>query len=342
MIESIKNSRINTEKTSKYFRKKAIDIENKAILITNFLNSDQEKDLTEPVNCNGFGRVRHFKLDAGKEWIQNPLPILPAAKALGIKPDLQIRAQVFQSSVCNWRCWYCFVDYKLLKGDLKHASFLTCDEMIDLYMQEKNPAPIIDLTGGQPDLTPEWVPWMMQALIERGLDNKIYLWSDDNLSNDYLLKYLSDEQINLMTSFKMYSRVCCFKGIDERSFSLNTKADPKLFLNQFEVFKKLLEINLDLYCYIILIANTDTDFEMEVPKFLDKVQTIDEMLPLRILPLRIFDVFTPTSSRINKDYRDMLNGQYIALEIWKKELKKRFSVKQLLLPITEIELKKYK
>lgn len=332
---------IDTEKVSTHLRVKAIDIERKAILITNFTGSEQEKDLTDPANCNGFGRVRHFKLDAGKEWIKNPLPILPASKTLGVKPDSEIRAQVFQNSACNWRCWYCFVDFKLLNADTKHASFLTCDEMIDLYLKEENPCSMIDLTGGQPDLTPEWIPWMMQTLKERGLDEKIYLWSDDNLSNDYLWQFLSNEQIDLMSSYKMYSRVCCFKGIDERSFSLNTKAAPNLFSNQFELCKRLLQINLDLYCYITITANTDTNFEMAVLKFLDNVQAIDELLPLRIVPLRIFDSFTPIASRMNDEFRDMMKGQYAAIEVWKKELSRRFSTEQLNQPITEIKLKKY-
>ncbi len=332
---------INTDKVSTHLRSKAIDIEKKAILITNFSGSEQEKDLTEPANCNGFGRIRHFKLDAGKEWLKNPLPILPAAKALGVRPELQIKAQVFQNSVCNWKCWYCFVDFKLLNGDSRFASFLTCEEMVDFYLNEENPASMIDLTGGQPDLTPEWVPWMMQTLKDKGIDDKIYLWSDDNLGNDYLWKYLSNEQIDLMSSYKMYSRVCCFKGIDERSFSLNTKAEPNLFLNQFELCKRLLEINLDLYCYITLTANTDTNFEIAVPRFLDAIQTIDEMLPLRIVPLRIFDSFSPIASRMTDEFRDMLQGQYNAIEVWKKELVRRFTDEQLNLPITEIILKKY-
>ncbi len=329
---------INTEKVSTLLREKAIDIDQKAILITNFSGSEQEKDLTEPTNCNGFGRLRHFELDAGKEWIQNPLPILPAAKALGVNPNSQIRAQVFQNSVCNWQCWYCFVDSKLLNGNSKYAAFLTCNEMIDLYLKEKNPAPMLDLTGGQPDLTPEWVPWMMQALIERGLSDKVFLWSDDNLSNDYLWKYLSNEQIDLMSSYKMYSRVCCFKGIDERSFSLNTKAEPKLFSNQFEIYQRLLEINLDLYCYIVLTANSDTNFNIAVPKFMDSIQTIDEMLLLRILPLRVFE-YSPAVSRMNYIFADMMKGQYKALEVWKKELSKRFTSKELMLPITEVNYK---
>lgn len=323
-----------------HLRDKAIDIIGKKILITNFTGSDQEKDLTDPTNCEGFGRVRHFKLDTGTDWMQNPLPILPAAKALGFRPDSQIRAQVFQNSVCNWRCWYCFVDYKLLNGDSKFSSFLTCDQMVDYYLKEENPPLMIDLSGGQPDLTPEWVPWMMETLQNKGLQNKIYLWSDDNLSNDYLWKYLSNDQIDLMSSYKMYSRVCCFKGIDERAFSLNTKADPKLFLNQFDLCKRLLEINLDLYCYITLTANSDTNFEIAVPKFLDTVQAIDELLPLRIIPLKIFE-FTPVLSRMNEGFTDMLKGQYNAIKIWQRELIKRFVPEQLSKPITEIQLKKY-
>ena len=102
-------------------RNRAINIDRKEILITNFYNTKQERDLTEPPNCNGFGRIRHFKLDAGSGWIINPLPILPAAKALAVKSDSQIRTQVFQNSVCNWRCWYCFVDYSSLIGDPKHC-----------------------------------------------------------------------------------------------------------------------------------------------------------------------------------------------------------------------------
>ncbi|HMG14668.1 MAG TPA: radical SAM protein [Saprospiraceae bacterium] len=332
---------IDTAKVSSHLRDKAIDIPGKAILITNFSGSEQEKDLTEPANCNGYGRVRHFKFDVGKDWIVNPLPILPAAKALNIKPESEIRAQVFQNSICNWRCWYCFVDFKLLNGDSKYASFLTCDQLLDLYLKEDNPALMIDLTGGQPDLTPEWVPWMMQSLKERGLEGKIYLWSDDNLSNDYLWQYLNNEQIELISNYKMYSRVCCFKGIDERSFSINTKAEPSLYENQFGLCKRLLELNIDLYCYVTLTANTDTNFELAIPKFLDSIQAIDEKLPLRIVPLRVFDSFTPVTPRMNEGLIDMINGQYIAIEVWKKEISRRFSIEQLDLPITEVNLKKY-
>jgi hypothetical protein len=65
------------------------------------------------------------------------------------------------------------------------------------------------------------------------------------------------------------------------------------------------------------------------------------MLPLRIVPLRIFDSFTPIAKRMDDGFKDMIQGQYLAIEVWKKELTKRFSSEQLNQPITEVKLKKY-
>jgi uncharacterized Fe-S cluster-containing radical SAM superfamily protein len=331
-------SYIDTEAFSLTLRNKAIDFERKSILLTNFNGSEQEKDLTEPANCKGFGRVRHFKLGLGKDWPQNPLPILPAAKALGLKPESEIRAQVFQNSICNWRCWYCFVDFKLLNGDKQFSSPLTCDQMLDLYLDQANPPPMLDLTGGQPDLTPEWIPWMMESILQRGLEKRIYIWSDDNLSNDYLWRYLSDAQLQLIADYKMYARVCCFKGIDEESFSLNTKADPQLFKNQFSLCRKLIDLGIDLYCYLTLPAGTATDFSSTIPKFIDDLQAVQEMLPLRIVPLKISE-FTPTKTRVKEIEQDLMKGQYTAIQVWIKELERRFSPEQLKLPITEVPIR---
>jgi uncharacterized Fe-S cluster-containing radical SAM superfamily protein len=328
---------IDTTSFSEHLRTRGIDSDNKKILITNYSGSLQEEDLTEPANCNGFGRIRHFKLKSKESWPINPLPILPVAKALNIPITNDIRAQVFQNAVCNWRCWYCFVDFKLLSGDRKYSEFLSCDELLDLYLQQENVPNVIDLTGGQPDLTPEWIPWMMESLISRGLQEKVFLWSDDNLSNDYFWKLLTPQQINTVTDYKMYARVCCFKGIDEDSFSLNTLAAPELFNNQFDLFQRFHQLGLDLYGYITLTASTSTNFEYVIPKFLDRIQSIHENLPLRIVPLEIFK-FKPVIDRVTDIHEDLMVGQYKAVEVWANELKKRFSQSLLGADITDIPI----
>lgn len=335
-LSIIQNS-IDTEKFSAQLRRKAINIAEKRILLTRFSGSDQEKDLSEPANCNGYGRIRHFIRDRGSKWPLNPLPIDPVSKAFGLtKPD-SIRAQVFQNSVCNWRCWYCFVDFALLSGDENHADWFTCDEMLDMYLAQDAPPLMIDLTGGQPDLTPEWVPWMIEAIKRRGLETKIYLWSDDNLSNDYFWRFLTDTQISMLAHNNMYSRVCCFKGIDELSFALNTKADPSLFSNQFNLCKKLVDVGIDLYFYITLTAPSSTDFNSVIPKFIDKLQSISDQLPLRMVPLQI-GMFTPVQSRMNDTFHDMLKGQYSAVSVWNTEIEKRFSQSQRSINIADVKL----
>lgn len=329
---------INTDEVSKKLREKAIDPSGKKILITNFENSEQEKDLSEPPNCRGFGRIRHFKLDVGDDWPQNPLPTLPALKALGLKKASTIRAQVFQNAVCNWRCWYCFVDFKLLSGSKKYSSYLDCDLLLDYYLDQENPPKVIDLTGGQPDLTPEWVPWMMEALLKRRLQDKIYLWSDDNLSNNYFWKFLGDKQIKLIREYKNYGRVCCFKGIDELSFSQNTGAESAHFNYQFVLFEKLLKTGIDLYSYVTLPVKLNTDLRAAISKFLDRIQKIDEMYPLRIVPLKIIE-FSPVINRIKDLQTELLAGQKLAINFWREEMGKRFTSTLLNSDITTIKTK---
>lgn len=244
---------INTEKMSARLREAAIDLSSRSLLMTNFQGTEQEQDLTEAPNCKGFGRIRHFRRKSTENWLLNPLPIDPACKALGLSHTDIIQAQVFQTSICNWRCWYCFVPFNLLSANQKHSDWLTPQELVDLYLNQPHPPSIIDLTGGQPDLVPEWIPWMMEELQRRGIDKKIYLWSDDNLSNDYFWQFLSDKDRVLISSYSHYGRVCCFKGFNSTSFAFNTKALPQLFNRQFDLMRRLLSLNIDIYAYATFI-----------------------------------------------------------------------------------------
>lgn len=318
---------LDTEQLSRKYRAKAINLEERKISITNYNGTLQEKDLSEPANCEGFGRIRHFKLKREIGWPENPLPIVPAATHLGIDQPKQLSAQVFQNSVCNWRCWYCYVDFKLLNGDERYSKMLSCEELLNLYLAEHDRPLMIDLSGGQPDLTPEWVVWMMEALEQKNLENKIFLWSDDNLSNDYFWKFLSPEQISKIQGYKNYARVVCFKGIDQNSFNINTSAEPALFRQQFELFKRLRELNLEMYAYITLTAPLTTDFDRVIPSFLDEIQKIDSSFPLKIIPLKIYQ-FSPSVIRTGVDQQNLLVGQQKAIEIWEREMNLRFSANQ--------------
>ena len=328
---------INTDKWSSHWRTAGIDLDAKRVLVTNFSDTGQEGDLSEPPNCNGLGRIRHFKRATSPVWPPNPLPIEPARKFLGTPAVDGLRAQVFQNAVCNWRCWYCFVPFNLLSANLKHAEWLTTSELVDLYLEQTERPAVIDLTGGQPDLTPEWVPWMIREIRERGLENTVYVWSDDNLSTDYFWRYLPVNDIDLVRSAKNYGRVCCFKGFDETSFSFNTLADESLFQRQFDLFRRLMDIGIDLYAYVTLTSPTSDLIGDRIRRFVDRLQAVHENLPLRTIPLEI-QAFAPAQSRIKQEHREALKIQRMAVEAWCMELEERYTLDERISPITAVPL----
>lgn len=328
---------LNTEIVSEKYRKALIDHTNRRVLLTNFIGTEQEQDLTEPSNCLGYGRIRHFRRSLSDQWPENPLPIEPACKALNLPITNIMRAQVFQNAACNWRCWYCYVPFNLLTANKKHAGWLSAEEMINLYLKEDDRPLIIDLTGGQPDLTPEWVLWTMDELERQGLSDSIYLWSDDNLSNDFFWRFLTEEEQLRIATYPLYGRVCCFKGFNIESFVFNTKAEPEGFDYQFKLMKRLLGLGLDLYGYVTLTTPSEIGIADSVAHFIERLQELDENLPLRIIPLEIRE-FSPVTRRLNSLMRDSLDFQYIAIDAWQREIEMRFSSVKRSLKITDVPL----
>lgn len=326
---------INTQKFAKHLRTRAIDLAARRLLISRLGGSAQEVDITAPTNCGGYGRVRHFRLTTAPGWPTNPLPIAPACAALGISPvpDL-MRAQVFQNAACAWRCWYCFVPDELLNADQTRSSWFTAEQLVSMYRNEPDRPFVLDLSGGSPDLVPEWTVWMMEELAKAGLQESTYLWSDDNLSTTYLFDHLSDEQRSRLQNYKNYGRVCCFKGFDEASFALNTRAAPQDYSAQFEIMRRLLDLHIDLYGYVTLTSANDQHIDQAVGTFVDRLQELDPNLPLRVVPLQI-QLFTPAQQRVAQraDRQRSLAVQEEAIAAWTTEISKRFDGALRSLPI---------
>jgi uncharacterized Fe-S cluster-containing radical SAM superfamily protein len=333
---------IDTERFAAHLRARAIDVDGGRVLISRLAGSGQEVDLTLPTSCNGYGRVRHFRRATALGWPANPLPIAPACRALGIAPlpDL-MTALVFQNAACAWRCWYCFVPEELLRADPDRSRWFTARELVDLYRQISAPPRIIDLSGGSPDLVPEWTPWMMRALTDAGLAESTYLWTDDNLSTTYLFDTLSLEDLALLRDYRNYGRVCCVKGFDARSFAFNTRAAPRDYNRQFEVLRRVVGLGIDVYGYVTLTSSYDDGVPQGVADLVDRLQAIDPNYPLRVIPLRIV-LFTPVEQRLARDAvrERSLSVQEEAIAAWNSEIARRFSSDLRALQICDVPLQR--
>lgn len=333
---------IGTSEYSAQLRSRIVDPAAKRLMVSRLAGSDQEADLSDPVNCRGLGRVRHFGRPTSPPWPGNDLPGAPARarlQPLVLAPG-ELRAQVFQTAACNWRCWYCFVPFNLLGAHERHGEWTAAEELVDLWRAEPDPASVLDLSGGQPDLAPEWVPWTMRALRDRGLDRTTYLWSDDNLSTDYFWRHLTDADISLVGSYTNYGRAVSFKGIDEASFVLNTSAPSACYLAQFDFARRLLDAHIDLYCYVTMTTASDAaQIPGAVARFVDRLQGVDENLPLRAVPLQV-SVFGPVRPRIRADQARALEMQETAVRAWNDELDRRFSSAARQTPINEVAIRR--
>lgn len=318
---------IDTDRLAATMRARVVRPDSREVLISRIKGSDQEVDVTDAPNCDGLGRVRHFRRATAQEWPENPLPIEPAARRLQRPAGDVLRAQLFQNAACAWRCWYCYVPFNMLGADPSRGAWVTAEQLVDLYRREPDRADVIDLSGGSPDLTPEWVVWTMEALEAAGLHETTYLWSDDNLSTDYVFTELDDAARRRLAGYRNYGRVCCFKGFDAQSFAFNTGAQPEGYDRQFGRFARYLELGLDLYGYVTLTGPDLEAVTAGVPDLLDRLQGLHPLLPLRVVPLQIGD-FTPTREREARggDSRFKAAGrvQAQAIACWTAELTRRF------------------
>ncbi|HAS6900116.1 TPA: 4Fe-4S cluster-binding domain-containing protein [Vibrio parahaemolyticus] len=321
---------IDTNKLSSQYRRRILKEDTKQVLIANLYESIQSQDSDSLVNCCGYGRVREFFsfaqfLNQDRDGIGKPL-------WRGEKPTLKLRSQTFQLAACNWRCWYCFVEDGHLSANKMQSEFMTSKQLIDLYLNEVDRAKIIDLSGGQPFIVPEWLLWMTQE-VENRCPEDTSIWVDDNLSNYFLWKYLTKKDLSYLSSFRNLSIAGCFKGFDSESFQFNTKSEKEGFTRQLDIARRLIKQGFNTYYYVSLTSQIldSSTIRKRIKKFIDELQVIDEYLPLRVIPLKIYPFNTVKSRKFNFDMEKVLTSQHIAYEYWLNELDLRYqsSVREL-------------
>lgn len=329
---------INSEKLAEILRKKLVKMDEKKVLIAQLNESEEAKDVYTDINCGGYGRIRSFSKYSFH--LRNALkgkntPIKPLLR--GCEKNNSIFSHAFQIAGCNWACWYCFVDKSRRIASCKNGKFFSAEQILDMHIGDAGNSNIIDLTGGQPDLVPEWVLWMMEAIEKKGLRGKIFIWVDDNLSSYNFWKFLSREQIEYMKMFPRHSRTGCFKGYDAESFSFNTKAHPDLFRRQFKIFDSFIKEGFDMYAYATFTGMPIHNIDKIMRIFVDELQKIHYYLPLRTIPLKV-SLFSVNKKKISHEYLVAIEFQYTAYEVWHNELLKRFRQYELEIPYEKISL----
>ena len=92
-----------------------------------------------------------------------------------------------------------------------------------------------------------------------------------------------------------------------------------------------------MYAYATFTTPNAVAVSDEMARFVDRLQRLDERMPLRTVPLRIIE-FTPVTPRMGEIHRASLDNQERAIEAWNRELADRFSAEDLAKNIADIRV----
>ncbi|MDW9970420.1 hypothetical protein GOB98_10515 [Sinorhizobium meliloti] len=295
------------------------------ILVAHLIGSHQAEDEYSYVNCEGVGRERvytSFQLHFDER--QRPGPA--AARFGRLETGRPIRTQVFQVAGCDLRCWYCFVDFQLLSGLNNRGRWLTAQDLFELMKSSGEYPPVIELSGGQVELVPEWTLWMMRELERLRLDGEIAVWSDDNLTSDFFWRFLSPTEQSYVKSFPRYSRAVCLKGFDEESFEVNTGFPGEIFLRQIEILNRLISEDFPLVIYLTVVdkARPDEVVEAKMASFAQILEAIRPGLSRDVIPLRMAS-FRNMMRRANSHRLEMFGLQRARFCAWQKTVETHFA-----------------
>ncbi len=310
---------------------------NHKIFLAKIQGSEQERDLTLPANCNGFGRIRHFRRLQYEDWIPDPLPIDPALNYLQIENASVLLTECFQIAWCNLNCWYCFVPATMKLGAATCGAWFSADQMLYEMLAVDGLPRVIVLSGGNPEVAPTWPLSLMKALEREGVANKFYLWSDDALSLDYFHTILSKREIEYMARYTGYGKVCCFKGYNNLSCQFNTQNNLLYYHDQMRRFKEYYEDGFDLYGYVTFTTPELTNMEQELQFFFDDLRRIHPLMPLRVIPLRI--TIYKSVQKLNKEQMSAYENQFAVLAAWRELIAKNFDSNLIMERISNIHIR---
>lgn len=315
--------------------RKEIYKENK-FLICKILYNNLESKKNLKVNLDDFGRIRTFIRDKFEDWNSDPIPMDIISKKFNYKKLDKVDVQMIEVAKCNLHCWWCYLPDEIRRINDNYMKWFSVEELVNLLTRDNSSCKSVYLSGGNPELVPEFIYSFMKELDKRNLSEKIFLWSDDVLTTDYLINF-DKEKIDYMVKYNNYAKICCLKGFDEESFAFNTLLDSGVFKEQLHRLKKYIEMGFDVYCYIILTCNSLEKAKVKVKKLIKQLQDISYNLPLRVIPIKI-ETFSAVIPRLNDEREKAILNQYEVLNIWNKEIKKIYNEDEINKNIAEIEI----
>lgn len=274
------------------------------VLVANFLNTEQLKDINVRTKIMG----NHYRIKINSKKIDDKerakagkgpfdfedsegaldamrtefdMPFWAWYKLSGQKELSELKnynnAFIYQLKGCNIFCRFCYVDDINKDGSMENnPSFLTIPEIVDAFVKERQNQNInfFRVSGGEPTIAAEQWLYALDELKKRGLEKEVYVQSDTNLTTGHFIELLEENGeierglLKKVGDYKNFGLLCSFKGTDPENYHESTGIpleECDAFLKEnIYTFKKLLDSGIDVYPFFYN-PNPDT-----LEKFLER------------------------------------------------------------------------
>jgi len=201
---------------------------------------------------------------------------------------------IVQIGSCNFRCFYCYVDYRFLAG--RNVIHVTAEDILSAFLRHRDALAqegvrlnVLRISGGEPLLAPDLTLSCLKMLRQAGLDNEVCIKTETNLSplvpTDRGCAAAQWADLREFREFRNFIMHPTFHGIDGDSLQRNASAPWDEFEMMLDAVRTLIDLEIDFYPSFG--ANTVTPGTVD--PFFRALKDIHPKLPLRVA-VRKFDL----------------------------------------------------
>lgn len=243
------------------------------------------------------GRRPSKHYDPGFDMKKHVLSDSPTSIAWRMGKDWRdyTRHAIVQIGVCNFRCFYCYVDYDFLTG--KNVMNVRAQDIVDQFLDLRQKAlaegsnlNVLRISGGEPMLVPDLTIEVLRIIKKMGLDDQIGIKTETNLSplaTDEEGTCVAEKWADLkeLSSFKNFIMHPTFHGIDKESLGRVSGAKWDSYDIMISGLQKLIDLKIEFFPSF---GSNVYDME-DVVNFFDLCKSVHPNLPGRIA-VREFNV----------------------------------------------------
>ena len=236
---------------------------------------------------------------------------------------------------CFNDCWHCYLP-KVLYTEASNIDnryiFLSAQDIIDKFEDQRQEdlkkgkfSNVLRITGGEPFLLPELILECLQQLQKKGLDEKVFLWTETNLEpfignpgKAFVDKSENRAILEMISKFKNFAVHPCFHGLSsEETNDITGKMFSIHLADQISGLKRLLDFGIDIYPTI----GSNVCNPNNLPAFFELIRALHHDLPLRFALVEYNLAYPPIGQRIEDNkIAPPLYSKFATLRIWNRLL----------------------